>query len=658
MEEEILFERLVKFCFGKAMSILCLFINAKVLQNGRFELFLNNFKHEIFHQWIPNFRCCQCNPYKYTPSRAALTEPQMAKLYELPKTVNTGHEKRNPKGKITEHCICGLKALPDVETKDADIGTLYCILRICDKTNFLRVKQQLEVIRTMRNEISHSASRTFTENKFNKKWKELETAVLDIANEVNPSIKVHEAKQIAELKVADVTQEKLNTLMKVCDENKKQLECILNIKQQEAAPDPEIREHAFNIENLLIRILYEHHHTCSNTQSQSSWKCCFCLPSNGSRYLADAHLSDEETNPLIQLTKWAMNPPGNWDVQKIKEKLKTNSCSLKYLEKESTDNRNLVFGKEFPRQLVENHKKLISEIESGFKQTFEAGEIDVKTTAEITVNWSVEDIPCKRFDLKNTVQIPFEKAANHPIQNIADIKTFKDERIVIADKNLHLLKLFYKGQEIQTIRLDGGPTSLDIIDDSTVCVTLPQESIVAIVDVNRGETTRKIHVDGKCCSIMYTQECYVVGCENRTLIKINHSSDENQIFKLPFEPSGICGKIFDNGRILCMLCQITQDNKIYRIETDIEGKLKYHEHVSLKQTIGTVHFGLTIDDEDNLLYLDNNEVFKAYNDAANTLVLSPYKKISCMHYDISSKAILLVTIGGEILFYEHLSTRL
>lgn len=66
------------------------------------------------------------------------------------------------------------------------------------------------------------------------------------------------------------------------------------------------------------------------------------------------------------------------------------------MEKESNDDRNLVFGKEFPRQLVENHKKLISEIETGFKQTFEVGEIDVKTPADITVNWSVEDIPCKR----------------------------------------------------------------------------------------------------------------------------------------------------------------------------------------------------------------------------------------------------------------------
>lgn len=223
MEEEILFQRLTTFFFGKAMSILCLFINAKVLQNGRFELFLNRFKHEIFHLWIHNFPCCHndCNPYQNTLSRAALTEPQMATLYDLPKTVNSGHEKRNPRGKIICHCICGLKALPDVETHSADIGTLYCILRTCDKTNFLRIKQQLEVIRTMRNEISHSARRTFTENKFNKKWKELETAVLDIANEVNPSIKVHEAKQLSELKVADVTEEKINTLMKVSDENKK-----------------------------------------------------------------------------------------------------------------------------------------------------------------------------------------------------------------------------------------------------------------------------------------------------------------------------------------------------------------------------------------------------------------------------------------------------
>lgn len=92
-----------------------------------------------------------------------------------------------------------------------------------------------------------------------------------------------------------------------------------------------------------------------------------------------------------------------------------------------------------------------------------------------------------RFHLKNTVQVHVEKAAYHSNLNIVDIKSFKDGRIVIADKNLHQLMHFScKRQLLRSIELDGGPTSLDIIDDTTVCVTVPNEGIV-VIDFNNGK---------------------------------------------------------------------------------------------------------------------------------------------------------------------------
>lgn len=107
------------------------------------------------------------------------------------------------------------------------------------------------------------------------------------------------------------------------------------------------------------------------------------------------------------------------------------------------------------------------------------------------------------------------------------------------------------------------------------------------------------------------------------------------VLPLQFEPSGICGQIVDDGNIFVMFCQSTQDNRIYRIKIDVEdtnqSSSQYPVHVTLKQSVGTAHFGLSIDDDDNLLFLDNNNLYKAYNEGTRTPVLSQSKEISCMH---------------------------
>lgn len=266
-----------------------------------------------------------------------------------------------------------------------------------------------------------------------------------------------------------------------------------------------------------------------------------------------------------------------------------------------------------------------------------------------------------------TVPVPVKKVANHANQNPVDIKRFKDGRVVIADKNLHLLRLvlFNKTeQDVREIRLDAGPTSLDIIDDTTVCVTLPEKKTVTIIDVNSRNPNKDIRFKEKCCSIIYKNQLFFVGFENTTLTVISFSGEIKRVLPLVFEPSGICGKILDDQRFFCIFYQSTKENKIYRINIDLEDlestdlspKNSFHEHVILKQTVGTVNFGLSLDDDGNLLYLDKTNVYKAYTDAPSTFVFSPIKEISCMHYDMSSNTMLLVTVGGEIMFYKKTKT--
>ncbi|XP_076082856.1 uncharacterized protein LOC143053936 [Mytilus galloprovincialis] len=679
MEEEMLFERLSKFCFEKAMSILCFFINVKVLKNGRFEVFLNTFKHDIFHQWIIHLPCCECkHAPQRTYTRRVLTEPQMATLYDFTKTVTPGHETTDQQGRITQYCICKYIALPGVKTTAADIGTLHCLLKIFDNVVFWRVKQQIEVIRKIRNELSHSASRILKENDFKKKWLELETAVLFFANEIDPSFKEYEAKQISASHIAAVTPEEF---MRVIDDIKRQREISLNREKQVDVQYLSLREHIFRIENLLFKIqsvFPDYHHSSPKTteQSSQSWKCCLCCPSYGSRYFyaADSNLAEDESNPVFNRVIWTVRPPDNWDVEKILQKIQHNYSALAAVGKESIGDGSLIIEKQFRRQVVEDQEHFESETVLFYKQMVQFGEIDVKTPAEISVDCTVKNTTTDHFGgdfneefyLKNTLQVYVEKASNDPNLNLVDIKSFKDGRIVIADKNLHQIMHFSdehgKGQLLRSIKLDGAPTSLDIIDNTTVCVTVPNEGIV-VLDVNSGKQQKPITVEGKCCSIMYRKDYFFVGCENGTLKVLSRSEDMKQtVFPLQFEPSGICGQIDDDGRIFVMFCQSTQDNRIYRVKIDVEDinqkSSRYPVHVTLEQSVGTAHFGLTMDDDDNLIFLDNKNLYKAYNEGTRTPVLSPSKEISCMHYDMLSKTMLLVTVGGEIMFYAKYNTRL
>lgn len=225
MEEVRLFEKLWLFCFGKTMSILSLFINIKVLNHESFEDFLNRFKHDIIHKWIPTTPCCLC-PKRAQISfndRSVLVKPQIATMYEMNAPVSPGHQTTNPRGYITQYCIRNISALHDVVTDDIDIGTVHCLLKTCADSVFMRVKTHIEVIRTIRNYLAHSTNHKITNDDFNTKWEELEKAVLCIAAEIGPSHKLYEQKQIASLKSTDITTRELMKVFQTLDEDSKKV---------------------------------------------------------------------------------------------------------------------------------------------------------------------------------------------------------------------------------------------------------------------------------------------------------------------------------------------------------------------------------------------------------------------------------------------------
>lgn len=227
MEDERRFTRLWSFCYGKAMSIISLLINIKVLNNYEsFQNFLNHNEnmHAIFHKWIQNIRCCQCSVLNFQQTdRATITEPQFTSIYDLNGKANQDHERKNDRGKISKYCLCKISAKPGVSIYNVDIGTVHCLLKTCAYEIFQRVEMHIVAIRDIRNYLAHSSNLKLTESAFNQKWTELEAAVLSIAYIVNPANKEHEAQQITHLKGTDISRDEIVSILDTMNEDNRKV---------------------------------------------------------------------------------------------------------------------------------------------------------------------------------------------------------------------------------------------------------------------------------------------------------------------------------------------------------------------------------------------------------------------------------------------------
>lgn len=225
-EGEKMYLRLLTFSLGPTMDVLHLFFETKVLKGFKFYMFLNQHKHVLFHQFIPKVPCCECKSISLAaPGRCQyMNTSQFYTLYERTGQIATGHEHKDCKGCLKEHCLCQYSASKKVSVDCMDISLMHVVIKTCCPVGSIPGDHNwLTKIKDIRNVLAHPASCSKDINELNDQWKTLEDNVLKYADVIASTYQKKVKTEIHALKedtpldhLQDVVKHSSESIQEVC----------------------------------------------------------------------------------------------------------------------------------------------------------------------------------------------------------------------------------------------------------------------------------------------------------------------------------------------------------------------------------------------------------------------------------------------------------
>lgn len=198
------FLQLWRLVTGPAINVMQTYFEVKILNNTKFENFLNvpHNIHQLFHQCYPTTWCCQCSSSASAlpENKGTLSLQQFEKLY-----INSGLPQPDHEY-ITEFeqqcCLCKYSAKSTVTVDELDITLFYNVVQQCcpSEMNYTRRKK----IKDVRNFLAHYANGQVEKAVFEDKWKTLNDATLAFAAEISNRFKKMIQEDILEIKESSI----------------------------------------------------------------------------------------------------------------------------------------------------------------------------------------------------------------------------------------------------------------------------------------------------------------------------------------------------------------------------------------------------------------------------------------------------------------------
>ncbi|CAC5399636.1 unnamed protein product [Mytilus coruscus] len=134
--------------------------------SGKFEQFLKNKRHELFHLWQPRITCCKCNEHKNTykrPKKSEINEQEFESLYTLDRTIKA------IECSLNDTCTYSAKqGISQIDIRDSKL-----FQTITDR--FCSPRKEINSIVETRNNCSHSTD--IIEEDFKKCWSTLRDSI-------------------------------------------------------------------------------------------------------------------------------------------------------------------------------------------------------------------------------------------------------------------------------------------------------------------------------------------------------------------------------------------------------------------------------------------------------------------------------------------------
>lgn len=193
----------------------CLLINTcekvfvnDLLQSQSFESFLNNNRHDVYHAWKPQEKCCQCLSGGPTSChmKQMITDKQWATLYGVTQLSNT-----------CPICgcvgnVCSLKAVQGIIWDHLDRQTAITVLKI-----FSPLRRTLDELAEYRNvTYGHALDVKIENNLFNENWSKIKSCIMALSAPCRGDVKQIIAEEIDFIKsgpLEESTHKQYHTFM-------------------------------------------------------------------------------------------------------------------------------------------------------------------------------------------------------------------------------------------------------------------------------------------------------------------------------------------------------------------------------------------------------------------------------------------------------------
>lgn len=210
--------KLLTFTLGIGMEVLHHYFEQKILNTMKFFVFIDQYKHNLYHECYPRVPCCQCtkNGLCSFSKKGCLDKRQFLSLFDIASPTEHDHYQLGHNNEITKECLCRIDAKRSNDVDCMDISLMYAILKSCFLNNNMSIHGQpkyFETIKETRNFLAHTANQRISESEFNKRLTKTEQAILGIAGTVGTYFEKVNKKKIDLFKIEELSMDKIKDII-------------------------------------------------------------------------------------------------------------------------------------------------------------------------------------------------------------------------------------------------------------------------------------------------------------------------------------------------------------------------------------------------------------------------------------------------------------
>ncbi|VDI49215.1 Hypothetical predicted protein [Mytilus galloprovincialis] len=412
--------KLITFILGIGMEVLHTYFEQNILnakEHLEFYMFLDENKHNLYHECYPKVKCCKCSQNCRDPpsKKGSLSKKQFMLLFECGPLIEIDHYKTGNHNEITKECLCRIMAKRSNDVDCMDITLMYAIIQSCCFKNSTVIHGNprcIEVIKETRNFLAHVTNARISKFEYDSRWLETEQAILEIGSSLgnyfaklykrkidefkNSELSMDAIKGIIENNVDEVIKKKLQTIIE--DQRK----CIVQIKE-------EIIDHLrkykdeLSIDIQKLRFEVKQSASCSTEEGvdKSAGPVSQMHVAAGG---PDVQVTEKDNNVRKCRVEWRLETPNTWNLPEIKETLEKFSSLLRqWFEIEFVYVGSLVLSTLVKQNVLDNPDQMRTSIQLFLEKVVELCKInaDVPTVIKVDLIIKLDELVHREKETEN-----------------------------------------------------------------------------------------------------------------------------------------------------------------------------------------------------------------------------------------------------------------